>query len=93
MSGPAKWHHSRGSTRLDGSGLFVLGLGALVLLSGLNAPAPRQHDLVIAQFTSSQQQSSQPHWMGGMALIGAALVAVGARGAPRTKVMHVAIRV
>ena len=79
MSRAADWLNSRGSTRLGGSGLVVLGLGALVLLAGLSTPAPMGHDIVEATIRMAPVRHSMPEWSGGIAMIGVALVLVGTR--------------
>ena len=70
---------SRGSTRLGGSGLLVLALGAMVLLSALSSPRPASHNLVEATVRMAPAGRSMPNWAGGMAMIGVALVVMGAR--------------
>jgi len=83
MTGTVNWLNSRGSTRLGGSGLLVLALGAMALLSGLSNPEPASHDLVKAAVTMAPAGRSMPSWTGGMAMIGVALIVIGVAGAPR----------
>ena len=80
MSGPGAWLHNRRSSQFDGSGLLVLGLGALVLLAGLGTPAPPRHDvLAVVGVTLASNRHTIPQWMGGLAMIGVALIIVGVR--------------
>ena len=74
--------NSRGSTPIGGAGLFVLGLGALVLLAGLSNPAPAMHDIAQGTVRVASERAPMLDWMGGLAMIGVALVVMVRPGVP-----------
>lgn len=75
----SNWLDSRGSTRLGGSGLLVLALGAMVLLAGLSNPGAESHDFVEATVRIAPAGRLMPNWTAGVAMIGVALVVIGVR--------------
>jgi hypothetical protein len=64
----------RGSTHVGLSGLLVLGLGSLVLLTGLTSP----NDVVMLENATLGSSSLLPQWLAGATMI-AALAVIGLR--------------
>jgi hypothetical protein len=87
VSAPTGWRASRGSSSIGASGLFVLGLGCLVLLTGLGAPNPQPQSadpaLPAGVMNASSPRASQ-HWMAGVGMIAVSLLGLGARQRTRT---------
>ena len=70
---------TRGSTHVGASGLLVLGLGSLVLLTGLAPPAPAANDVVAFAIPSGAGGLSLAQGLAGAAMIGTTLVLMGLR--------------
>ncbi len=80
MSAITGWRSSRGSSSIGASGLFVLGLGALVLLSGLSAPAPQSLDMIAVTTTPVPDGAGVvSQWIAGLGMVAVALLGLGAR--------------
>jgi hypothetical protein len=80
MTALTGWRKSRGSSSIGASGLFVLALGALVLLSGLSKPAPQPQDLIaVAISPLPASPGVVPQWLGGLGMVAVALLGLGAR--------------
>ena len=80
MSAVTGWRTSRGSSFIDAPGMVALGLGALVLLSGLGSAAPQSHDLIaLATAPIPTSPGVVPEWIGGMGMVAVALLGLGAR--------------
>ncbi len=71
--------NTRGSTHVGAEGLFVLGLGSLVLLTGLAPPEPAANDVVALAIPSGAGGLSLAPGLAGAAMIGTALVLMGLR--------------
>ena len=56
--------NTRGSTHIGAPGLFALGLGSLVLLTGLAPLQPAAHDMALA-ISTPPGGSSLPWWLAG----------------------------
>ena len=70
--------NTRGSSHVGGAGLFVLGLGSLVLLTGLATPDPTGNDAVLAGGVAVDTVPTiRPQWLGGLAMTGVMLVMMG----------------
>ena len=68
----------RGSTHVGLSGLLVLGLGSLVLLTGLTIPDAAPNDVVMLENATLGSSSLLPQWLAGATMI-AALAVIGLR--------------
>ena len=80
MSALKGWHTSRGSSSIGVSGLFIIALGAFVLLSGLSAPAPETLDMITGADTSIPVVAGMvPQWLAGLGMVAVALLGLGAR--------------
>jgi hypothetical protein len=80
MSALRGWHTSRGSSSIGAPGLFVIALGAFVLLSGLSTPAPETLDMISGAGTSIPAVAAVvPQWLGGLGMVAVALLGLGAR--------------
>lgn len=71
--------NTRGSSHVGVAGLFVLGLGSLVLLTGLATPDPTGNDVVLAGVTVDTAPTIRPQWLAGGAMTGVMLVMMGLR--------------
>ena len=68
----------------------MLGLGSLVLLTGLTAPGATPNDLVMLVIPARTAGLSLPQWLAGAGMIGMALVAM--RAAPTHAIASCAAR-
>lgn len=71
--------NTRTSIHVGAPGLLVLGLGSLVLFTGLAPPEPAANDVVALIISSGHDGLSLAQWLAGPTMIGTALAVMGLR--------------